>query len=151
MILGRSHSHSTPSSVGGYIPGGDDELQSSDDEFATFNPTNDLGTATSFGKSSEAVLIQAAVEMKKEFLKPDGSGPSPIGEEPRPEGYLPTHRRHKFWHPGLVNLSSTPTSPRRSLTSSGSGLTLNPMHQNHNTTSQILTYFQPLWITTSHA
>lgn len=149
--MGQSHPHTTLASIGGYNPDGNDELQSSDDElFATFNPINNLGTATSFGKSSGAVLIQAVVEMKKNFLKPDGSGADSVGDESRTERYLPTHRRQKFWHPELVSLPSLPASPHRLLTSSGSGLTSNSMHRNHNTTSQILTYFQALWITTSH-
>ena len=100
--MGQSYPHSTPASMGGYIPDGDDELQSSDDEFATFNPTDNRGTAASFGKSSEAVLIQAVVEMRKEFLKPEGSESGSVGEESRPEGYLPTRRRQKFWHSQLV-------------------------------------------------
>ena len=102
----QSSPHSTLASMGGYIPDGEDELQSSDDEFATFNPTDNRGTAISFGKSSEAVLIQAVVEMKKEFLKPDGSEAGSVGEEPRPDGYLPTRRRQKFWNPDLVNMYS---------------------------------------------
>ena len=104
--MGQSHPYSPPASMGGYIPDGDDELQSSDDEFAIFNPTDNRGTATSFGKSSGAVLIQAVVEMKKELLKPDRSEVGSVGEESRPEGFLPTRRRQKFWHPELVNLSS---------------------------------------------
>ena len=104
--MGQSHPHSTPASTGGCIPDGDNELQPSDDEFATFNPTDNRGTAASFGKSSEAVLIQTVVGMKKEFLNPDGSEAGSFGEESRPEGYLPTRRRQKFWHPELVNSSS---------------------------------------------
>jgi len=104
--MGPSHPHNTPVGMGGCIPDGDNELQSSDDEFATFNPTDNRGTAASFGKSSGAVLIQAAVEMKKEFLKPDGSEAGSVGEESRPEGYLPTRRRQRFWNLELVNSSS---------------------------------------------
>jgi len=147
--IGQSHPHSTPASLGGDIPDGDDELQSSDDEFVTFNPTDDCGAALSFGKSSEAVLIKTIVEMKKELLKPDGSEPGPVGEEHRLDGYLPTRRRQKFWRPELVSFSSGQPLPHRLLTSSGSGPTSRSMHRNQNTTSQILTYSQASWINTS--
>jgi len=147
--MGGTHPQNTPASVGGSFPNRDDELQSSDDEFATFNPTNNRGTATSFGKSSGAVLIQAVVEMKKVLLESDIPGASPTGEEARQRGYLPTHRRERFWHPELVNPSSHRVSPHRLLMSFGSGPTLNSMHQNHDTISQTPTYFQVSWITTS--
>lgn len=105
-----SHPQSALANAGDYIPNADDELQSSDDEFTTINLTNSLrhlslnrGTITSFGKSSGAVLIHAAFEMKEELHKLDGSCTSSIGKRARPAGYFPPHRRPEFWRTESVN------------------------------------------------
>lgn len=97
--------------MGGHTPDGDDELQSSDDEFTTFDLTSSwrrlpvgLGSTPSFGKSSGPTLIRAAVEMKTEFYKTDGPGQSSIGEEAYPQGRFPPHRRPEFWQLESVNL-----------------------------------------------
>ena len=107
-----------PVGRGGHSPDGDDELRSSDEEFATFDPTNpkgrlpiSRGTTTSYGKSSSAVLIHAAVEMKRELHKPDGSGASSIGGEVHPGGRFPPHRRPEFWHLEPVNPPLCTSSP----------------------------------------
>lgn len=109
--MGKPYLQSAPVNVGDYTTDGDDELQSSDDEFTTFNPSNphrylpiSHGTTTSFGKSSGPILIQTAVEMKKEFHNPHGQGASSIGEDVHPEECFPSRRRPEFWHFEPVNL-----------------------------------------------
>lgn len=123
MTMGQPHVQSTPSTRG-YTPDGDDELPSSDDEFTTFNLTKrrlpiSRGTTTSFGKSSSAVLIHAAVEMKKEFHNPDGSSVGSVCGEARSNEHFPPNRRPKFWRSEPVNPSLRSTSPHRSLMPSG--------------------------------
>jgi hypothetical protein len=84
----------------------EDDLQSSDDEFATISITDELrrlsidrGNTRFFGKSSGVVLIQTAMDMKKEFNNP--AGPSSLN---RTEGLLEAKladlpgRRPEFWH-----------------------------------------------------
>lgn len=103
---------SNPTSVRDYTPDGDDELQSSGDEFSTLSLTEthrhlpiSRGTTTSFGKSSGVALVQTVVEMRKGFHNHNGSGPGSNSEEAHPEHCFPSHRRRKFWQLEPVNLS----------------------------------------------
>jgi len=144
---GISNFQSTPPSVRDYSPDGDDELQSSDDQFMTLNlaePHNRLPTSrgadTFFGKSSGASFINAAVEMKKELHNHNGSAADLITEGARSEGFFP-RRRIKFWQPEQVYIyiswrAQTVAHPF------GSGLTWDLMHRNHITPFQIPTYSQ---------
>ena len=102
-------------------PNGEEDPHTSDDEFATISVTDELrrlsidrGNTRFFGKSSGVVLIQTAMDMKKEFNNPAGAN-SPEQAEGS-TNQLPA-RRPEFWHfePASV-LPSSMTFKRLSLT-----------------------------------
>lgn len=79
----------------------DDGLHSSDDEYATISVTDELrqlsverGNTRFFGKSSGVVLIQTAMDMKKEFTATNRGDDNPDSPVP---GLL-NARRPEFWH-----------------------------------------------------
>jgi hypothetical protein len=122
--MGGDQSQGSPTGTESLTPNLEEDLHSSDDEFATISITDELrrlsidrGNTRFFGKSSGVVLIQTAMDMKKEFHSPPGA--KPLNQ---PEGgpihqkivNLPS-RRPEFWHfepaspflsPGAVKLTS---------------------------------------------
>jgi Fungal specific transcription factor domain len=96
------HTPLTTSSLDESASQNDDELHSSDDEYATISVTDELrrlsverGNTRFFGKSSGVVLIQTAMDMKKEFTATNRGEDSL--EAPAPSGLL-NARRPEFWH-----------------------------------------------------
>lgn len=123
--MGGEQSQSAAGSVESRSPNREEDLHSSDDEFATISVTDELrrlsidrGNTRFFGKSSGVVLIQTAMDMKKEFNNPPG--PNPLnqteGSAQRDSGQLPS-RRPEFWHfePASI-IRSSPTIKCLSLT-----------------------------------
>lgn len=108
-----------PNSAGSaesHTPNGEEDFYSSDDEFATISVTDELrrlsidrGNTRFFGKSSGVVLIQTAMDMKKEFNNPAGANPlsQTEGSTQQTPNHLPS-RRPEFWHfePASISLSS---------------------------------------------
>ena len=89
-------------SIDGSASPNDDELHSSDDEYATISVTDELrrlsverGNTRFFGKSSGVVLIQTAMDMKKEFTATNRGEES---AEPQAGLGLLNARRPEFWH-----------------------------------------------------
>lgn len=86
-------------------PATEEDLHSSDDEFATISITDELrrlsidrGNTRFFGKSSGVVLIQTAMDMKKEFNAPPGANSSNQGEGNVYQNVNLPSRRPEFWH-----------------------------------------------------
>lgn len=105
--LGTMGGEQPPSSAGSMeSPTREEDLHSSDDEFATISITDELrrlsidrGNTRFFGKSSGVVLIQTAMDMKKEFNNPAGANPlnQTEGSTQQSSEHLPS-RRPEFWH-----------------------------------------------------
>lgn len=104
--LGGEPMMSTPGDTGSATPTMEEDLHSSDDEFATISITDELrrlsidrGNTRFFGKSSGVVLIQTAMDMKKEFNTPPGTNSLDQGEGSASNNFtnLPS-RRPEFWH-----------------------------------------------------
>ena len=123
--LGTMGSEQPPGSAGSmesHSPNGEDDLHSSDDEFATISVTDELrrlsidrGNTRFFGKSSGVVLIQTAMDMKKEFNNPAGADPldqtgGSVQQQAAKE--LPS-RRPEFWHFEPASISSLTTTIKR--------------------------------------
>lgn len=111
--MGGDQSQGTPTGTESLTPNMEEDLHSSDDEFATISITDELrrlsidrGNTRFFGKSSGVVLIQTAMDMKKEFNNPSG-----VNSLNQTEGVakasanLPS-RRPEFWHfePASISL-----------------------------------------------
>jgi hypothetical protein len=123
--LGTMGGEQPPNSAGSmenHSPDGEDDLHSSDDEFATISVTDELrrlsidrGNTRFFGKSSGVVLIQTAMDMKKEFNNPAGVNPlnQTEGSTQQTSGDL-SSRRPEFWHFEPASISS-PTVPVKCL------------------------------------
>lgn len=103
--MGGDQSQSSPGGAESLTPNMEEDLHSSDDEFATISITDELrrlsidrGNTRFFGKSSGVVLIQTAMDMKKEFHSP---GADPLnhseGGTHQKLSNLPS-RRPEFWH-----------------------------------------------------
>ena len=108
----------------GNTPNGEEDPHSSDDEFATISVTDELrrlsidrGNTRFFGKSSGVVLIQTAMDMKKEFNNPAGASSSEQaeGSTQRSPNQLPA-RRPEFWHFEPASVLSSVTTKRLHLT-----------------------------------
>lgn len=104
--MGGDQSQGTPGGAECLTPSVEEDLHSSDDEFATISVTDELrrlsidrGNTRFFGKSSGVVLIQTAMDMKKEFHSPPGtkSPNKPDGGTQQHLNKLPS-RRPEFWH-----------------------------------------------------
>jgi hypothetical protein len=104
--MGGEPSQSTPGGSENLTPNMEEDLHSSDDEFATINVTDELrrlsidrGNTRFFGKSSGVVLIQTAMDMKKEFNNSPGVNPIDETERGISQQFtqLPS-RRPEFWH-----------------------------------------------------
>ena len=105
--MGSEHPQSAAASVESHTPNGEEDLHSSDDEFATISITDELrrlsidrGNTRFFGKSSGVVLIQTAMDMKKEFNNPPGAA-DPLDQAEDNTRPHPNHlrtRRPEFWH-----------------------------------------------------
>lgn len=105
--LGKGSSVANPhtpltSGIDGSTTQNDEEFHSSDDEYATISVTDELrrlsverGNTRFFGKSSGVVLIQTAMDMKKEFTATSQAEP---GSEPPVGLGLLNARRPEFWH-----------------------------------------------------
>lgn len=84
----------------------EEDLHSSDDEFATISVTDELrrlsidrGNTRFFGKSSGVVLIQTAMDMKKEFNNPPGADPlNQVEDTTQSKSAHLRARRPEFWH-----------------------------------------------------
>lgn len=125
--LGTMGGEQPPGSAGSmesHSPNGEDDLHSSDDEFATISVTDELrrlsidrGNTRFFGKSSGVVLIQTAMDMKKEFNNPAGVNPLNQTEGCAQESStnIPS-RRPEFWHFEPASISSPTITKRLSLT-----------------------------------
>ena len=123
--MGGEQPQSAAASVESHTPNGEEDLHSSDDEFATISITDELrrlsidrGNTRFFGKSSGVVLIQTAMDMKKEFNNPPGVNPlnQPEGNAQPQPSHL-TARRPEFWHFEPVGIFfSFATTKRLSLT-----------------------------------
>jgi hypothetical protein len=123
--MGGEQSQSATGSMDGHTPGREEDLHSSDDEFATISVTDELrrlsidrGNTRFFGKSSGVVLIQTAMDMKKEFNNPPGANPLNQAEDKtKPTlNHLPA-RRPEFWHfEPVYHFLSSATTERLSLT-----------------------------------
>ena len=113
--LGTMGGESTPTGAESLTPNMEEDLHSSDDEFATISITDELrrlsidrGNTRFFGKSSGVVLIQTAMDMKKEFNNP--SGETSLNRTDNivhsKHANLPS-RRPEFWHfePASISLS----------------------------------------------
>jgi len=104
--MGSEQPQSAAASAEGHTPNGEDDLHSSDDEFATISITDELrrlsidrGNTRFFGKSSGVVLIQTAMDMKKEFNNPPGADLSNQAEgDTQPKSGHLRARRPEFWH-----------------------------------------------------
>ena len=119
--LGTMGGEQPPNSAGsmdGHTPSGEDDLHSSDDEFATISVTDELrrlsidrGNTRFFGKSSGVVLIQTAMDMKKEFTSPPGMNTFNRAEGciQQAANHLPS-RRPEFWHFEPASVSSLTTT-----------------------------------------
>ena len=115
--LGTMGGEQPPNSTGSmesHSPNGEDDLHSSDDEFATISVTDELrrlsidrGNTRFFGKSSGVVLIQTAMDMKKEFNNNPVGAPSNQTESyaRQTSKNLPS-RRPEFWHFEPASISS---------------------------------------------
>jgi hypothetical protein len=104
--MGGDQSQGTPTGAESLTPNMEEDLHSSDDEFATISLTDELrrlsidrGNTRFFGKSSGVVLIQTAMDMKKEFNNPSGVNPSIQAQGSIQSKFetLPS-RRPEFWH-----------------------------------------------------
>lgn len=104
--MGGEQPQGSSESVESHTPTGEEDLHSSDDEFATISITDELrrlsidrGNTRFFGKSSGVVLIQTAMDMKKEFNNPPGTNPliQAEGSAQQIPNHLPS-RRPEFWH-----------------------------------------------------
>lgn len=111
--MGGDQSQGTPGGAECLTPSVEEDLHSSDDEFATISVTDELrrlsidrGNTRFFGKSSGVVLIQTAMDMKKEFHSPPGtkSPNKPDGGTQQHLNKLPS-RRPEFWHFEPVGIS----------------------------------------------
>lgn len=104
--MGGDQSQSITTGSESLTPNMEEDLHSSDDEFATISITDELrrlsidrGNTRFFGKSSGVVLIQTAMDMKKEFNNPSGANSSD-----RTDGFIQPKfsnlpaRRPEFWH-----------------------------------------------------
>ena len=104
--MGSEQPQSTAASAESNTPNGEEDLHSSDDEFATISITDELrrlsidrGNTRFFGKSSGVVLIQTAMDMKKEFNNPPGADLSNQAEgSSQPASDHLRARRPEFWH-----------------------------------------------------
>jgi hypothetical protein len=84
----------------------EEEIHSSDDEYATISVTDELkrlsverGNTRFFGKSSGVVLIQTAMDMKKEFTATSNAATNAESSTEPPVGLgLLNARRPEFWH-----------------------------------------------------
>ncbi|KAF9647006.1 hypothetical protein BDM02DRAFT_3188339 [Thelephora ganbajun] len=101
-----SEQQSVAGSLESHTPNREEDPHSSDDEFATISVTDELrrlsidrGNTRFFGKSSGVVLIQTAMDMKKEFNNPPGASPlnQTEGSAQQKPGHLPPGRP-EFWH-----------------------------------------------------
>ena len=119
--MGGEQSQHSAGSMESHSPNREEDLHSSDDEFATISVTDELrrlsidrGNTRFFGKSSGVVLIQTAMDMKKEFNNPAGADPlNPIGYSTQQQpAHLPS-RRPEFWHfePASIFLSAVTINP----------------------------------------
>jgi len=123
--MGGEQSQSVSGSMESHTPNTEEDLHSSDDEFATISITDELrrlsidrGNTRFFGKSSGVVLIQTAMDMKKEFNNPPGVNPlnQTEGSAQQESNQLPS-RRPEFWHFEPVSIvPSSVTIKRLSLT-----------------------------------
>ena len=104
--MGSEQPQSAAASAESNTPNGEEDLHSSDDEFATISITDELrrlsidrGNTRFFGKSSGVVLIQTAMDMKKEFNNPPGADLSnqAEGSSQSASDHLRA-RRPEFWH-----------------------------------------------------
>jgi len=105
--MGGERPLSSAGSMESHTPTREEDLHSSDDEFATISITDELrrlsidrGNTRFFGKSSGVVLIQTAMDMKKEFNNPAGANPlnqTGGSTQQTPDDHLPS-RRPEFWH-----------------------------------------------------
>lgn len=104
--MGGDQSQGTPTGAESLTPNVEEDLHSSDDEFATISITDELrrlsidrGNTRFFGKSSGVVLIQTAMDMKKEFNNPSGTDSLNLTEGSMDAKFssLPS-RRPEFWH-----------------------------------------------------
>ena len=117
--MGGEQPQSATGSVESHTPNGEEDLHSSDDEFATISITDELrrlsidrGNTRFFGKSSGVVLIQTAMDMKKEYNNPPGANPFNQAEgNAKQKSSNLTARRPEFWHfePVSIFLSSAAT------------------------------------------
>lgn len=104
--MGGEQPQSSAGSMESHTPTREEDLHSSDDEFATISITDELrrlsidrGNTRFFGKSSGVVLIQTAMDMKKEFNNPPGANPLNQAEgNTKPKSAHLTARRPEFWH-----------------------------------------------------
>jgi hypothetical protein len=110
--MGGEQPQSATASMESHTPNREEDLHSSDDEFATISVTDELrrlsidrGNTRFFGKSSGVVLIQTAMDMKKEFNNPPGANPlnQAEGSTQQKSNDLPA-RRPEFWHFEPVNI-----------------------------------------------
>ena len=104
--MGGDQSQSTPTGTESLSPNMDDDLHSSDDEYATIRMTDELrrlsidrGNTRFFGKSSGVVLIQTAMDMKKEFNNPSGTSSLNHTQGTIQDKFANlSSRRPEFWH-----------------------------------------------------
>lgn len=104
--MGGEQPQNSAGSMESHSPNREEDLHSSDDEFATISVTDELrrlsidrGNTRFFGKSSGVVLIQTAMDMKKEFNNPAGANPlnQTEGSTEQKSSHIPS-RRPEFWH-----------------------------------------------------
>lgn len=115
--MGGDQITGSPGGADSLTPSMEEDVHSSDDEFATICITDELrrlsidrGNTRFFGKSSGVVLIQTAMDMKKEFNSPPGADSlnrAEGGSQPK-FANLPS-RRPEFWH---FEPASLPLSPK---------------------------------------
>ena len=113
--MGGEQSQNTPAGTESLTPNMEEDLHSSDDEFATISITDELrrlsidrGNTRFFGKSSGVVLIQTAMDMKKEYNTSPGDSPSQIEDRTLAKPSSITSRRPEFWHFEPASLSPIP-------------------------------------------